>query len=83
MTDKRNTQSQQMFGMIEEWQRSGVSKKKFCKTRQIAEWKFYYWLKQYKEKDQNTTGHFVPIKTERVTQTPAIATGIEIQWIFR
>ena len=80
MTDKRNTQSQQMFGMIEDWQRSGVSKKEFCKTRQIAEWKFYYWLKQYKEKDQNSTGHFVPVKTERVTQTQAIATGIEIQY---
>jgi hypothetical protein len=70
--------SRQMLVMIEEWQKSGVSKKEFCETRQIAQWKFYYWLKLYNQKENNEPGHFVPVKTGRKKQAQTI--GLEIQY---
>jgi len=67
-----------MLQMIEEWQKSGICKKEFCETHQIAQWKFYYWLKRYNQKENNEPRHFVPVRTGK--KKPVQTSGLEIQY---
>jgi hypothetical protein len=76
--DQTIEHSRKMLGMIEEWQKSGVSKKEFCINHEIAQWKFYYWLKRYNQKENNEPGHFVPVRTGK--KKPVQTTGLEIQY---
>lgn len=39
----------QMFGMIGQWQQSGLSKKAFCEQQSIKHHSFFYWYKCYRE----------------------------------
>lgn len=36
---------EEMRSIVEDWKRSGLSKKKFCELEGIATGTFYYWLK--------------------------------------
>ena len=40
---------EQMFTMIEQWQRSGLTQKAFCEQQSIRYHTFYYWYKCYRE----------------------------------
>jgi hypothetical protein len=37
------------FAMIERWESSGMSQVGFCRKESIQFWKFYEWLKKYRE----------------------------------
>ncbi len=39
----------QMFEMIEQWQRSGLTKKAFCEQQSIRHHSFFYWYKCYRQ----------------------------------
>ena len=41
---------QQMFGLIESWQQSGIDQKSFCKAQGIAYGTFHYWFKRYRQR---------------------------------
>ena len=41
----RHTQ-EQMLATIQEWQKSGLSKKAFCRQREITYQTFHYWCKR-------------------------------------
>lgn len=41
--------SQEMQGVIKEWQTSGLSKKAFCRQRNIKYQTFHYWCKRLTE----------------------------------
>jgi hypothetical protein len=41
--------AQQMFGLIENWQQSGINQHAFCKASNIAYSKFHYWHKRYRQ----------------------------------
>jgi hypothetical protein len=38
--------SEEMQGVIKEWQTSGLSKKAFCRQRNIKEHTFHYWCRR-------------------------------------
>lgn len=39
---------QQMFRLIEGWQRSGISQLEYCRSHNLAYHVFHYWYKKYK-----------------------------------
>lgn len=41
---------QEKFRMIEEWKKSGLSQKEFCKRANTGYHIFHYWFKKYKAK---------------------------------
>ncbi len=41
--------SEEMQGVIKEWQTSGLSKKAFCRQRNITYQTFHYWCKRLTE----------------------------------
>lgn len=41
-------QQQQMFRLIEDWQRSHISQLEYCKSHDVAYHVFHYWYKKYK-----------------------------------
>jgi len=57
------TTQQLMFSLIEIWKGSGKSQQEFCRDKDIAYSKFYYWLKKYnaKESTLNTASDFIPV----------------------
>ncbi len=53
-----------MFQLIDEFQRSGKTRKVFCLEQNIALSKFYYWQRKSQEISENEgPGLFVPVKT--------------------
>ncbi|MGE8422145.1 IS66 family insertion sequence element accessory protein TnpA [Sphingobacterium thalpophilum] len=52
-----------MFAMIADWQRSGMSKKRYCAENGINEATFYYWFSLSKENDTSRGGFIAMDKT--------------------
>jgi transposase-like protein len=48
-TQRRRTK-EEMFPMVELWQHSGLSKKRFCEEKGIVKSVFHYWYKKYRKK---------------------------------
>jgi hypothetical protein len=57
-TQRRRTK-EEMFPMVELWQHSGLSKKRFCEEKGIVKSVFHYWYKKYREEDGQ--GGFIPL----------------------
>lgn len=75
----REQLQEQKYAMIEQWQHSGLSQKKYCQQNNIAYHHFHYWYKRYlnqKAADSTNTSSFIP-----VTLNAASSVGcIELQW---
>ena len=55
-------------GMVDRWQRSGLSKAAFCQREGIPQWKFYYWFKrQCEENTSEGTGGFIKVEPKNTT----------------
>jgi hypothetical protein len=50
--------------LIEKWQASDVTQKKFCTQQSIAYSGFHYWFKKFKEEKSlpNSDSGFIPVK---------------------
>ena len=57
-----------MFGYIEDWQKSGESKKSYCKKHRIAPSVFHYWYVKYKQQneDKKSSSNFISLNVEPV-----------------
>jgi hypothetical protein len=53
-----------MFGLVREWEKSGLSQAAWCRSHQIPYQQFNYWAKRYKEV-------VVPEPSEGVSSRPA------------
>jgi|SRR5664279_381508 len=56
---------EQMFKIIEQWQRSGVTQNKFCEEQSIRYHVFHYWYKRYRQQNANpqrTASSFVKLQ---------------------
>lgn len=60
-----------MLDMVADWQRSGKSKKQYCRENGIAYSKFHYWSSRSKE-DFSGPGRFIPL------EGPVDKDGIEV-----
>jgi transposase-like protein len=57
------TNDEEMFLIIEEWQRSKVSQKQYCREHDIAYHIFHYWYRKYRDRQTTSTASgFVEIK---------------------
>jgi transposase-like protein len=59
----------------DEWQASGLSKKRFCKERNINEPLFYRWIKKYGCQTALTKKQFTPIKFFQVDREDSTNKG--------
>ncbi|GJQ33878.1 MAG: hypothetical protein HBSAPP04_27170 [Ignavibacteriaceae bacterium] len=60
----REQLQEQKYAMIEQWQQSGLSQKKYCEQNSIAYHHFHYWYKRYltqRVADSAGTAGFVPV----------------------
>ena len=57
------TTQQLMFSLIEIWRQSGKTQKEFCREKDLAHHKFYYWLRKYNEVNRSGVDEstFIPI----------------------
>ena len=61
---------------IAEHERSGMSVRRFCKERGIADHMFFYWRKRLR--DQQQPMRFALVEREAARQTPATAAELEL-----
>lgn len=66
----------EMFTIIEQWQRSGLSQKAFCRSRSLRYSSFHYWFKVYRnhcgERPAANEVGFVPLHIERVSSASPV-----------
>jgi hypothetical protein len=73
----REQLQEQKYAMIEQWQQSGLSQKKYCDQNNIAYHHFHYWYKRYRTRQAaNSAGEFVPVMVSAASS----AGCIELQW---
>ena len=69
--------SQNMMGIIQEWEQSGQSQKSFCLARNIAHSKFYYWLRKVRgQQSSNSHTDFIAVHIRQ----NKIAGDLDIQY---
>jgi hypothetical protein len=73
MEKNRVNIQQKMFGVIEEWNKSSLPIKEFCIHNQIANATFHYWLKKYRNKDQQKAAEFIPVRVKETATGPVFA----------
>jgi transposase-like protein len=66
----RRTEKEKL-ALIEQWEQSGLSIKKFCNEHQFSDSLFHSWLNKYwRNKEGKTVNHFVPLQfTAPITLT--------------
>jgi hypothetical protein len=73
----RKQLQEQKYEIIEQWQQSGLSQKKFCEQNTIAYHHFHYWYKRYRNRQAaDSTGEFVPVRVNAASP----AGSLELQW---
>lgn len=67
---------EQKYTMIEQWQQSGLSQKKYCEQNNIAYHHFHYWYKRYHTRQAgDSAGDFIPVRVNAASP----AGNIELQ----
>ena len=73
---KAATKNDQWRERIAEHERSGMSVRKFCKERGIADHLFFYWRKRLR--DQQQPMRFALVEKEAARQAPATEAALEL-----
>ena len=75
-TPQKVRTSREMFPLIRSWEESGQSQKEFCVGRGIKPHIFWYWLRRYRE-DQDeakeSPNGFIPLKVEAAAEESVLA----------
>src|SRR5665811_1840585 len=50
-----------MYGLIKEWEVSGLSKRAFCRNHGISPSNFFYWVKKWKNTEEEVPDGFMQI----------------------
>ena len=73
---------EKMFGVIEQWFNSGLTKKQFLIDHQISEAKFNYWISKWKFSQEPEKVGFEPINLQEQRSGKVLeittATGLRI-----
>jgi transposase-like protein len=56
----RITRQTEMLSLIEQWQESGKSQQLFCQEHNLTYTTFYYWLRLYRRRLDNSS--FLPVE---------------------
>jgi len=57
---ERIKHQEEMQSMVEQWQASGKTQQSFCKERNLSYTTFYYWLKSYRRRVDES--NFLPVE---------------------
>jgi transposase-like protein len=57
---ERINRQEEMLSLIEQWQESGKSQQLFCQEHDLTYTTFYYWLKRYRRRLDEST--FLPVE---------------------
>lgn len=71
--------AEEMFPLIQEWERSGLSQKEFYSHHGIKSHVFRYWLRRYREEEEpapKAAGSFVSV--EMAEEQPGEAALVEV-----
>jgi hypothetical protein len=64
--------AEDMYALIEAWRRSGQTQKAFCTGAGVSLPVFWYWLKRYREEEEQQAGpEFVPLRLKQDAEAPA------------
>jgi hypothetical protein len=83
MKDQTNaTRQEQMFQLIEDFKRSGQTRKDFCAAQQMAVYVFYYWQRKYRDETRGLAqGSFVAVRTNgKMQESPGKESVITVQY---
>jgi hypothetical protein len=64
---------EEMFGLIEQWQQSGISQKGWCEQNGIRYHIFHYWYKRYRNQPAvapATTSSFIQLQVKENGSQP-------------
>lgn len=56
------SKEQEMYGLIDEFEISGLNCRDFCKDRGLVPSTFYYWKKRKAQKESPESGGFISIR---------------------
>lgn len=66
---KRDIRRAEMFQIIDQQIKSGLSQMQFCKKQKMSIATFSYWRQKYStRKNESPSNHFVPIKIKTILQ---------------
>jgi len=72
----REQLQEQKYALIEQWQQSGLSQKKYCEQNDIAYHHFHYWYKRYRTRQAgDSAADFIPVRVNATSP----AGNIELQ----
>ncbi len=57
---ERIKRQEEMLSLIEQWQESGQTQQTFCKERNLNYTTFYYWLRNYRRRVDES--NFLPVE---------------------
>jgi predicted acetyltransferase len=57
---ERIKRQEEMLSLIEQWQESGQPQQTFCKERNLSYKTFYYWLRSYRRRVNES--NFLPVE---------------------
>ena len=58
-----------MFALVEELFQGKMTRKEFCRQKNIAVNCFYYWQKKYRQQSQESHAGFIPVRTGTGSRT--------------
>ena len=68
----------QMFGMVTDWQQSGLSQKLYCEQNGIRYHVFHYWYKRFRSGQAvSKEATFIPLQIKPL-QAVDVSAGIEL-----
>lgn len=83
---KKESRQAEMFALVEELPQSKMTRKEFCREKDISINCFYYWQKKYRQQYQESSAGFIAVRTGTGSRTgfsqPIILTypnGISLQ----
>jgi len=60
---KSENRQAQMFALVEELFQSKMTRKEFCRQKNVAINCFYYWQKKYRQQAGSDQPDFIPVRT--------------------
>ncbi|MCW3106368.1 MAG: hypothetical protein JWQ09_874 [Segetibacter sp.] len=60
----RDEVKQHMFAHIEHWKQSRISQKQYCLQNEIAYHSFHYWLKRFKNNNDQKPAAFIELQVQ-------------------
>ena len=72
MKKRKKHSKDQMYRLIKEWEKIGITKEEFLKSKNIARSTFAYWIKKYRAEQTNKSANdFIPVKIGSLENRPS------------